>query len=224
MGGNAFKGAWATRPVNRSEVDATVEWIETTLGLDLTDRLAGSTHKEFSSDIDVMIDFALIRKSELAYRIQEYFKSINEPMQPQYHNGGGHQSWRVPIAGDPTNGYCQVDFMTVQDLTWSKFTLRCHTPTEYKMKHRFMVLASLCKWANLRWKLDSGLWTRDTDRFFTRDPDWIAEVLLGPGRTREDLETVERILSHLMDDPKRDDKLVWAKEGFTRNNIAWPIA
>jgi hypothetical protein len=65
----------------------------------------------------------------------------------------------------------------------------------------------------------AGLQDRATNEIISNDPDAIAQILLNKKATRNDLLSVETIISALEADPEKDDKLRDAREHFAREGV-----
>jgi hypothetical protein len=69
-----------------------------------------------------------------------------------------------------------------------------------------------------------GVTSRTTDKVITMDPDRAAEILLGPGNTRNNLKNVESIYQAMARDPDRDAKLADFREYLAREGLQEPAA
>jgi hypothetical protein len=68
----------------------------------------------------------------------------------------------------------------------------------------------------------NGVVSRTSNQVVTMDPDQAAEMLLGPGKTREDLANVETIYQNLARDPDRDAKLADFRDYLAREGLPEP--
>jgi len=222
-GGNIFKGDLATGRINLADVVPTVKWLEKYTGLPLTDNMLGTTGRKSSSgDLDLGVDQSSISKDELVNRLTKVAAAMKVDPKAVIKKSGISVHFRTPIAGDPKKGFVQSDFMFTDDLEWTKFALSASGTSSYKGAHKHIVISSIAKAMGLKWSPTFGLQTRDTGKLLSKDPDHIAEILLGKSKTRKDLESVESLLAALKDDPERDEKLLDARETLAREGVALP--
>jgi hypothetical protein len=78
---------------------------------------------------------------------------------------------------------------------------------------------SIAKSMGYKLNQTAGLQDRATNEIISNDPDAIARILLNKSATREDLHSVETIISALEKDPKKDAKLADAREHFAREGV-----
>jgi len=67
------------------------------------------------------------------------------------------------------------------------------TGSEYKGMDRHILLASIAKALGYRWSHNYGLLNRESNQPVSKDPDRIAQLLLGVDHTAKDLTSVESI-------------------------------
>ena len=224
-GGNIFKGDLATARIMLADVVPTVKWLEKYTGLPLSDNMLGTTGRKSSSgDLDLGVDQTSISKEELVNRLTKLAQAMSMEPKDVIKKSGISVHFRTPISGDPKKGFVQSDFMFTDDLEWTKFALSASGTSSYKGAHKHIVMSSIAKAMGLKWSPTFGLQTRDTGKLLSKDPDHIAEILLGKGKTRQDLESVESLLAAIKDDPERDEKLLDARETLAREGIALPEA
>ena len=222
-GGNIFKGDLATVRINQADVAPTVKWLEKYTGLPLTDNMLGTTGRKSSSgDLDLGVDVGSISKDELVARLSKVADAMKVNPKDVIKKSGISVHFRTPIAGDAKKGFVQTDFMFTDDLEWTKFAAAASGTSSYKGAHKHVVMSSIAKAMGLKWSPTTGLMTRDTGKLLSKDPDHIAEILLGQGKTQKDLESVETLLAALKDDPERDEKLMDARETLARENVKLP--
>ena len=191
-GGNIFKlpdGSPATQGIKKDQVLPTVQWLEKLTGLSLVDHMLGSTGKApISSDIDLAVDENKISKDELVNLLIK--KGVDSK---DIKKSGISVHLKTPILGNNNNGWCQTDFMFGEP-TWQKFSLQGGlTGSEYKGMDRHILLASIAKALGYRWSHNYGLLNRESNQPVSKDPDRIAQLLLGVDHTAEDLASVESI-------------------------------
>lgn len=224
-GGNIFKGDLATSRINRADVMPTVAWLERYTGLPLQDNMLGTTgRKDTSGDLDLGVSQNSITKDQLVSKLSEVAVSMGVEPSTVIKKSGISVHFRTPIAGDPKKGFVQTDFMFTDDLKWTKFAAAASGTSTYKGAHKHVLMSSIAASLGLKWSPTTGLLTRDTGKLLSKDPDYIAEILLGKGNDRDNLASVETILDAIKDDPERDEKLMAARETLAREGVSLPEA
>lgn len=213
-GGNVFKspdGNSLTRRISLSEIDPTIRWLEKLTGLELYDNTLGSARKKKSSkDLDLAIDQHSTSKVQLISLLSRW--TVKQP--------GNHADWikksgisvhfRTPIAGDPEKGFVQTDFMFTDDPRWMKFAMSsAGDQSRFSGADRNLIMSSIAKSLpdGLKYSWQKGLINRSTGELVSKDPRFIANVLLGPKHTESDLYSIETIASALNGDRKRSAAL-----------------
>ena len=231
-GGNVFKDAQGrplTQRINQTDVKPTLAWLDEMLpGLDLQNNTLGSTGiKTTSGDLDLAIDSGQVTKDQLEYRLKQW--AVGHGLKPEDYvrKSGTAVHFLTPITGRPDQGYVQTDFMFLQNVPWSKFVLGAMpADSQYKGRERNVLMNSIAK--SLGYKLNqiAGIADRATNQVISDDPDAVAKMLLNRQATREDLASVETIMSALERDPKRDAKLADFREHMKREGIPFeqPVA
>ena len=224
-GGNVFKDAQGrplTQRINQTDVKSTLAWLDEMLpGLDLQNNTLGSTGiKSTSGDLDLAIDSGQVTKDQLEYRLKQW--AIGHGLKPEDYvrKSGTAVHFLTPITGRPDQGYVQTDFMFLQNVPWSKFVLGAMpADSQYKGRERNVLMNSIAK--SLGYKLNqiAGIADRATNKVISDDPDAVAKMLLNRQATREDLASVEAIMSALERDPARDAKLADFREHMKREGI-----
>lgn len=233
-GGNVFKdvsGNPLTIRIKQEDIPATVKFLEKITGLDLSSdidtdtnypsRWLGSTGKKpDSGDLDLAVSMADSTKEELADKLSQW--AIANNLDPKdYVRKKGEVHFKTPIKGDPKNGFVQSDFMFFSDLAWGTFYYGGSYNTNYKGMYRNILLSSIAKALGFRIG-SNGLISRASNNLITTDPDYIAEILLGSGKTKKDLVNVEIIYKNLANDPDRESKLHDFEEFLARENLPVP--
>ena len=231
-GGNVFKDAQGrplTQRINQTDVKPTLAWLDEMLpGLDLQNNTLGSTGiKSTSGDLDLAIDSAQVTKDQLEYRLKQWATSHGFRPENYVRKSGTAVHFLTPINGRPDQGYVQTDFMFLQNVPWSKFVLSAMpADSQYKGRERNVLMNSIAK--SLGYKLNqiAGIADRATNKVISDDPDAVAKMLLNKQATREDLASVETIMSALERDPKRDAKLADFREHMAREGLPFeqPVA
>ncbi|CAB4164148.1 hypothetical protein UFOVP1146_84 [uncultured Caudovirales phage] len=239
-GGNVFKDAKGkplTQRINNADVPGTIKWLEKLTKLDLTGkekdkngvpaRWLGSTgRRDTSGDLDIALDANIVSKEQLNTFLTQWATKNNlDPA--QFVKKAGELHFRTPINGDPKQGFVQTDFNFYPDpkaLTWGTFYMS-GSSANYKGMARNVLLSSLVKAKQQGLKIGgNGIVSRTTNKLIPngQDPDLAAQKVLGPGKTRNDLATVETIYDNLAGDPQRDAKLADFREYLAREGLAEP--
>lgn len=194
--GNVFKAADGTPLVQRIKLDdvfTTVQWLESITQLPLLHNLLGSAGKKASSgDIDIAIDKNAISKDELIVKL------IAASDTTSVKKSGISVHFKSPINGNSINGYVQVDFMFVDDVEYAKFGLfSAGDASKFTGAIRNFLLHHLAKSVSndMKFSWQKGLVNTETNCVITKNPDKIAEIILGKGYNRSDANSVETIIS-----------------------------
>lgn len=216
-GGNVFKladGQPATTRISRENVVPTVQWLEHLTGLNLQDNMLGSTgRKDTSGDLDLGIDDTKISKDVLIQQLLK--KGIKAE---DIRKSGDSVHLKTPILGDKSNGYVQTDFM-FGDPEFQKFALNTGE-SDYKGVHRAILLASIAKAQGMKWSYKNGLMDRETNEIITKNPEEIAEKLIGG--TAADLSSVESIVKKIKTLPNYEELVKDARDAFERDKLTLP--
>ena len=224
-GGNVFKDAEGqplTQRINQADVPATIAWVERITGIEFPEeRWLGSTgRKATSGDLDLAVDTSEVSKDQLAALLTQVIQS--EGLDPQeWVKKAGEVHLRTPIAGNPDNGFVQTDFMFFPNLDWGTFYYAQGANSAYKGMNRAVLMSSIAKQQGLKVGAN-GVFSRATNELVSMDPDQLAVWILGPGRTRKDLSTVESIYAALVKDPNRDAKLADFQEYLRKEGMPEP--
>ena len=226
-GGNVFKdadGTPLTQRINQSDVPATIKWVEKVTGIKFPpERWLGSTgRKATSGDLDLAVDINQISKEDLAALLTQFVQK-NKQDPRTFVKKGGEVHLRTPIAGNVKNGFVQTDFMFFPNLDWGTFYYGGAENSAYKGMNRNVLMSSIAKQAGLKVGAN-GMFSRTTNQLVDggMDPDYVAQVLLGPRATRDNLRNVESIYSALARDPQRDAKLADFREYLSREGLEEP--
>lgn len=218
-GGNIFKnqeGQPGTIRINRTDVEPTVQWLEQITGLELTDNKLGTTGLAPSSgDIDLAVDQNKINKEQLIAKLSGWLRSKNLNPADYIKKSGVSVHFKTPIQGNEKNGHVQTDFMFGEP-EWMKFSLSGTVGSNFKGADRHVMMASIAKPQGYKWSFKSGLIDRATNEVVTKDPDKIAELLLGKGATAKDLSTVETIHAKIKNRSDFNELIQDAKDSFEK--------
>lgn len=238
-GGKTFRdteGNILTQPIAREDIMPTVQWLEKITGLDLVGEqrdaggvpvmwLGSTGRTAMSGDLDFAVVDAT--KQQVQQRLVDYMNQHNLEPANQWIKAVKQKeiNFRAPIAGDPKNGYVQVDFNFYEDpdsAQWAKFYMS-GTSAGFKGMHRNVLLSSLAKAQGLKVGAN-GMIHRDSNEPVPggKDPDTVAQTLLGPGHSAADLSTVERIYAAVENHPDRDAMLADFGDFLQKQGLSEP--
>ena len=226
-GGNVFKDAQGqplTQRINQADVAATIDYIQSIVGLDFPpERWLGSTgRKPTSGDLDLGVDLNEVTKDELANRLTQFVQ--NQDLDPKdWVRKSGEVHFKTPIAGDPNNGYVQTDFMFFPNLDWGTFFYGGAEDSAFKGMNRNVLMSSIAKSLGLKVGAN-GMLSRTSNQLLDggQDADFVASTLLSQGATKDNLKNVESIYAALSNDPDRDAKLADFREYLKREGLQEP--
>ena len=223
MGGNVFKspdGTPLTRPIDKDQIPPTVKWLEKYTGLALSGNELGSTGKKpVSGDIDLAVDATTIEKQQLVDILKKSIVKHGQNPNQWIKKTGDSVHFRSPIAGNIKNGFVQVDFMFFEQPEFAKFMFRHDEDTVYRGATRNVLINSIAKHLGYKLTPNQGITDRKTGTLITNDPDQIAKMILDASATSSDLGSVEKILTHLKNDPDKDAKLEAFREYADKKGI-----
>lgn len=226
-GGNVFKdeqGQPLTQRINQADVPATIAWVEKVTGIEFPkERWLGSTgRKATSGDLDLAVDISEVSKDALAAHLSEFISSHSEDPR-DWVRKGGEVHLKTPIAGNPNNGFVQTDFMFFPNLDWGTFYYAGGDDSNYKGMNRNVLMSSVAKHLGLKVGAN-GMFSRSSNQLVPggQDPDYVAQTLLGPTATKENLKNVESIYSALANDQQRDAKLADFREYLKSQGLNEP--
>lgn len=202
-GGHAVKNVG---PINKEDIPATIDAISKVSGIPKEDlRPLGSVGKKSTSgDIDLAVDVSKYDTSEGSEIHQRMMKYVNG--NGVWNKGTNVASYGFPIAGDPSKGFVQLDFMPVGNPKWAQFAY--HSPyegeSEYKGNVRTILLMAVASTIN---ETDSEGRNKDA---YIYDPD-TGELIIRAGRTLDLNKGLRRILQHLPRNQKTGKYLKTAK-------------
>ena len=98
-------------------------------------------------------------------------------------------------------GFIQVDVMVTEHASEIQFFHVHRIPkwSPYKGRHRHILLNHLARKKSLKWSPYRGLVDRKSDRLITRDPDEVAQLLIGENAYDDNITSADAILSALPD-------------------------
>lgn len=208
-GGNIFKtpqGTSATTKIHKADIVPTLRLLEPVLGIPLVDAVLGSAGKKAQSgDIDISVDPEQISKDELMRKLKQWVKQVHQQMPDDWVKKSGISvHFKMPIRNDPRNGYVQLDFMFSMggdaETEWMKFSMySAGDASSYSGADRNQLMSSIAKAQGLKYSWQKGLIRREDEQLISKDPDQIAQRLLGPQFDHTALLSVETI-QHALDD------------------------
>jgi hypothetical protein len=229
-GGNVFKDAEKnplTSRINKQDVVSTLKWLEKVTGLAHADHMLGSTGRaETSGDLDVAVDPKNIDKDTLVAKLVAWAAKNHPGDKPRQWvaKTGNSVHFRTPINGNEQNGHVQTDLMFGEP-DWMHFVYAGGADgSQFKGVHRAQLVASIAKAKGLKMSQRDGLVSRETNEVVTKDPNQIAELLLGKGANAGDMKDVESILAKIKRLPDYDKLVADAKATFQRDGIELPEA
>lgn len=222
-GGNIFKtsaGETLTQRINRDDVPATVNWLESVTGIQFpVETWLGTTGRKSSSgDLDLAVDETQTTKEDLIKVL------LSNGVNPKdLKKSGDSVHVRAPIAGDSKNGFVQADLM-FGDPSWQAFSMM-GAPESSKLTgmSRHVILASIVSALHpgLKWSYKHGLVDRVTN---TSIPDGKSAKKLSEvtGIPVAKLNTADDILDSIRKRPNYDQLIAAARETLAKSNIQLP--
>ena len=220
-GGNVFKdrdGNPQTQRINKQDVQPTVKYLEKLTGLPLLQNMLGSTGiAQSSGDLDLAVDVNSVAKQDLYNQLAQHVQKQGLEIRDYVAKTGDSVHYRTPINGQALNGFVQTDFMFGEP-QWQKWALSgAPAGSEFKGKHRAIVLASIARARGMKFSVKNGLLARETDKPISKDPDDIARILVGG--TEKDLASVESIVGKLKSDPDYEKLIADARETLAKEGL-----
>lgn len=232
-GGNVFKdsaGNPLTQRINQADVMPTAKWLEQITGLDLTTdkdprdgnpvKWLGSTGRKVDSgDLDMSVDAQEMSKDQLVSVLANWCKQKGVDPARYIKKTGSAVHFFTAINGNPKNGFVQTDFMFSNKPRWTQFVLSNDPRSKYKGALRNIMLNSMAKAMGYKLNQNDGIMNRADNSLITDDPDMVAQMLLSPNSTVQDLYSVEAVLKALEADPKREQKIADFKAHMEREGV-----
>lgn len=200
-GGNIFKdaeGTIITQRIDRADVVPTLRWLEKITNLPHEDFMLGSTgRKETSGDLDVAVNQQDVSKDELVQKLSAWCQQNGKDPKAWIRKTGISVHFLTPIRGDENKGFVQTDLM-FGDPEWMKWSMAgSNDATAFAGADRQILMSSIATAQGFKWSPAQGLIDRVNNQVVTRNPQEIAQHLLGPNGQPDDLESVETILTKL---------------------------
>jgi hypothetical protein len=224
-GGNVFKDQSdisVTKNIKLEHVIDTVKWLESITGLPLTNNLLGSTGiKSVSGDIDLAVDQSKMKKDELIFILSNWVLKNREKVNDYIKKSGDSVHFKTPILGNIKNGYVQTDFM-FGDPSWMKWSMSGESEgSNYKGMYRHVLIASIAKYKNLKWSYKHGLVDRKNNDIITKNPDVIAQILIGDSATGEDLLSFSKILNKIKTEKNYEKMVSDARQTLLKYGVSF---
>lgn len=225
-GGNVFKNpdkSLATKRINREDVNNTLAWLEKITGLPHNDFKLGTTGiADTSGDLDVAVNIDDVSKDEMVQRLSAWCKQNDKNPKEWIAKSGINVHFKTPINGDESQGFVQTDFM-FGNPEWLQWSMRGEPGgSQYKGKHRHILLASIAKAQGMKWSYLRGLLDRATDNVISDKPDEIAKMLLGKNSDAKNLATVTSIYDSIRGRGDLDQLTTDARTAFERDRLTLP--
>jgi hypothetical protein len=199
--GGAATSKWGTTRINKEDIPATIHFVSNVSGIPEKDlHPLGSVGKmPTSGDIDLAIDSNKYNTEEIHQKMMKHIDGKG-----LFNKGTKVGSYAIPIAGDPSKGQVQLDFMPVQNTKYAKFIY--HSPgtkSKYKGATRTILLMSIASSIN-----EPGM------DHFEYHPE-TNELIIRAGRSIELPKGLKRIFQHR---PRKK-----SGEGYLKNMKSIPI-
>jgi len=225
-GGNIFKdpeGRILTQRINKADVLPTLQWLEQITGLPHEDFMLGSTgRKETSGDLDVAVNQQDVSKDELVNKLAAWCKENGKDPKTWIRKTGISVHFLTPILGDESNGYVQTDLM-FGDQEWMKWSMAgSNEGTAYSGADRQILMSSIATAQGMKWSSQNGLIDRESNQVISKNPQEIAQHLIGPNAQADDLESVETILTKLRNRIDYRELVADAEATFAKKGIQLP--
>ena len=239
-GGNVFKGPdkqSLTQRIATGDVEETILYIEKITGLDFTKEKNlddkkpvkwlgttgrkedpdGTFEKNSSGDLDLSVDANEVDKKSFAEKLISQFGKENIKL------SGDNVHWKVPIKGDPANGFVQADFMFSANPKFQQGSM-IGGKGEYRGEHRHILLSSIARARGMKYSPKHGILNPQTDELLPNGNDWnqIAKVLLGQTATIKDIRSVDSILDFIKKLPNYEELVAGARETLGKQGISLP--
>lgn len=233
-GGNVFDN---TSAVARDDVATVVDTVRREVPSNLQKKLiadiGSAGYKVESGDIDLFLD----EKSLLKHFNTEDVKAAKISLAQVLHAKG----YQVKLSGrnvhvdipytataDGKTKYAQVDIMVIADAErvapWHQHGPRgMYDAPEFKAGHLYILLNSIAKFLGLKVDAFAGkLLRRDNNEVVADNRDQAAKILLNPGATGNDLNSVASVMKALEGDPDKEGKLAQAKQDVAKGTLTLP--
>lgn len=225
-----------TSPVARDNVAAVVDTIRRELPSELQKKviadIGSAGYKVESGDIDLFLDqaatvknFGVEDEKQAKQSLAQYFQAKGYTVSVK----GRNVHVKVPYTlADGKEMYAQVDLMVIPDAkrvaAWHQHGPRgMYDDPKFKAAHLYILLNSLAKFKDMKVDAFAGTLVRRSDNsLVSNDRDEIAKILLNPGATGNDLNSVGTVMKALEGDPDREGKLAQARQDQSKGVLTLP--
>jgi hypothetical protein len=197
-------------------------------GFDLQFDIGSVGYKIQSGDMDVFMD-----QDEVVTKFKAKDEKFAKQSLAQFVQAKGFDTSvkgrnvhvRMPL---PDGTFAQVDLMVIPDSAsvaqWHQHGPRgSYDDPGFKGAHNFILMNSIGKALGLKFDAFGGkLMRRDNNEVVAKSRDEVAKILLNPGATGNDLNTVKTIMRALENDPDKEAKLAQARDDATKGLITLP--
>jgi len=225
-GGNVFKNKDKqplTQRINKADVEPTLKWLEQIIKLDLRGNMLGTTGKrDTSGDLDIAVDEKVTSKEDIVSTLTAWCKQHGLTPKEWIRKSGTNVHFKTPIKGNEANGFVQTDLM-FGDPQWMSWSMRgAMGASPFKGMHRHIMMASVASAQGMKWSYQKGLIDRKTDEVLSKQPDQIAQLLLGQNYNADALESVETILDSIRNRPDYEELVQAAAKTFAYDGLEIP--
>jgi hypothetical protein len=231
--GNVFDN---TAPVSKQDVGNVVELAKQALPSALQRHviadIGSAGYKVESGDIDLFVDQAQVLKHydvEDASQAKQLLKAYLSARGVSAVVKGRNVHASVEYtAGDGTKKHAQVDFMIIPNAKrvapWHQHGPRgMYDDPGFKAGHLYILLNSLAKFKDMKVDAFAGTLNQRSDNSVVSDNrDQIAKILLNPGATGNDLNSVATVMRALEGDPDKEGKLAQAQQDVQKGVLTLP--
>jgi hypothetical protein len=197
-------------------------------GFDLQFDIGSVGYKISSGDMDVFMD-----QDEVVAKFKSKDEKAAKQSLAQFVQAKGFDTAvkgrnvhvRMPL---PDGTFAQVDLMVIPDSSavapWHQHGPRgSYDDPGFKGAHNFILMNSIGKALGLKFDAFGGkLMRRDNNEVVAKSRDEVAKILLNPGATGNDLNSVKTIMQALENDPDKEAKLAQAREDAAKGLITLP--
>lgn len=183
--------------------------------------IGSAGYKVASGDMDLFLDLA-----QLAKLFSTTDEKTTKVALSQYMTDKGYKTKisgrnvHIEVPYKTTKGprAAQVDLMVIKDAArvapWHQHGPRgMYDQPDFKASHLFILLNSIAKFLGLKVDAFAGtVMRRDNNEVVADNRDDAAKILLGPGATGADLNSVKSVMAALQTDPNREGKLAQAQQ------------
>ena len=210
-----------------SVVDAVRQALPSALQRKIIADIGSAGYKVASGDIDLFVDERAVVKNFEADDVVSAKQSLSQFLQAkgfQTAVKGRNVHVRVPYG----RNFAQVDVMVIHDAkrvaAWHQHGPRgMYADPKFKAAHLYILLNSLAKFKDMKVDAFAGTLNQRADNsVVSNDRDEIAKILLNPGATGNDLNSVGTVMKALNGDPDREGKLAQAYQDVQKGVLTLP--